>query len=110
MGVTAATDEHSSAIAWASREVSVGMVRAACRTPPGVWLPGITISMFVPNACNWFCTNSLALWPIDTMAVTAAMPITTPSTVRLARILFLASARNATRIVNRGFIVAEAGG
>lgn len=37
--------------------------------------------------------------PIETIAVTAAMPITTPSTVKLARILFLAKARKATRIV-----------
>ncbi len=53
----------------------------------------------VPRASNWLCTRALALWPTETIVVTAAMPITTPSTVSPARILFLPSARRAIRTV-----------
>ena len=38
------------------------------------------------------------------MVITAAMPITMPSTVKPARILFLANARAATRIVSQRFM------
>ena len=53
----------------------------------------------VPSVSNSFWTMALALWPMDTIVVTAAMPITTPRIVRLARILFLARARSAIRMV-----------
>src|SRR5580698_893785 len=51
----------------------------------------------------------LALWPTDTIVVTAAMPITTPSTVSPARILFLASARTAMRTVTGEIMVFREG-
>ena len=43
----------------------------------------------------------------DTIVVTAAMPMTTPSTVRPARSLFLASARRAMRIVRSPAVHAD---
>ena len=56
----------------------------------------------MPRLWNSPWTNWPALWPIDTIVVTAAMPITTPSTVKPARILFLASARKAIRkVINK---------
>ena len=50
----------------------------ACRTPPCRRLPGKTTITLVPSASNWPCTSPLALWPIETIVVTAAMPMTTP--------------------------------
>ena len=49
----------------------------------------------VPNPSSSPRTSALALCPIETIVVTAAIPITTPSTVKPARILFLAMARTA---------------
>src|SRR5262245_34053107 len=82
-------------MALASAAVSVGTVpsRAAWR-----WLaPGSTISTLEPRArnCDWI--SSLPPWPRLTMVVTEAMPMTTPSTVRPLRILFLASVRRARK-------------
>ena len=62
---------------------------------------GNTTSTFVPSDVNSPCTSRLALWPTDTIVVTAAMPMTTPSTVSPARILFFARARSATRTVSQ---------
>ena len=47
--------------------------------------------------------NDLQQWlcPIETIVVTAAIPITTPKIVKLARILFLRRARNAIRAVRK---------
>ena len=59
---------------------------------------------FVPSPWICPCTSALALSPMETIVVTAAMPITMPSTVRPARILFLARARKAMRTVSRRFI------
>jgi hypothetical protein len=56
----------------------------------------MTITL-VPRFLNSPCTNSLALVPMETIAVTAAIPITTPRIVRPARILFLPSAAIAMR-------------
>src|SRR6266513_5415140 len=44
----------------------------------------------------WNCVRTIrpAPWPIDTIVMTAAMPITTPSTVRPERSLFFASVRS----------------
>ena len=46
---------------------------------------------FVPSALNSLVIMAPAPWPIDTMIVTAAMPMTMPSTVNSERILFLLS-------------------
>ena len=56
----------------------------------------------VPRLWNCPCTSALALWPIDTIVVTAAMPMTTPSTVRPARSLFLASVPQGAGRAGRG--------
>ena len=61
--------------------------------------PGKTTITLVPIDSNCPRTSSLALCPIETIAVTAAMPMTTPRTVRPARSLFFARARRATRRV-----------
>ena len=102
MGVAASTDGHSLPIASLSRAVSV--LTMPCRTPPRLWLPGSTTITFVPSISNWLCTRPLALWPIETMAVTAAIPMTTPRIVSPARILFLANARQAMRRMSRAFM------
>src|SRR5258708_7366521 len=47
-----------------------------------------------PRFWNCVRTNRPAPWPIDTMVVTAAMPMTTPRTVSPERNLFLPSVRN----------------
>ena len=54
---------------------------------------------FVPTSLEFAPARARPLSPIDTIVVTAAMPITTPSTVSPARILFLARARRAIRTV-----------
>src|SRR6202795_4123915 len=46
-----------------------------------------------PRFWNSFCTSWPAPCPIDTIVVTAAMPMTTPRTVSPERSLFLASVR-----------------
>jgi hypothetical protein len=51
----------------------------------------------VPRFLNSPWTSSLALVPIETMAVTAAIPMTTPRMVKPARSLFLPSAAMAIR-------------
>src|SRR5262249_34550390 len=101
-GEAASTAEHSLAIASQSSAVSVGSL--ASRTPPRSVLPGMTTMTLVPRpwSCPW--TSAPALSPIETMVVTAAMPMTTPSTVRPARILFFARARRAMRRVRKNFI------
>ena len=53
----------------------------------------------VPKFLNSPWTNSLADVPIETIAVTAAIPITTPRMVSPARILFLLKAAIAMRNV-----------
>ena len=73
-------------------------------TPPPFWLPGWTMSTFVPMLWNWSCTIRPADWQIETSRMTAATPMTMPSTVRPARILFFASARKATRNDHQRFM------
>src|SRR5579884_257232 len=90
-GDTARTDGHSSARAAASAAVSV--VTEPERTPPLWPLDGSTMMTLEPSVLNWSCTSWPAPWPMDTMVVTAAMPMTTPSTVRPERSLFLPSVR-----------------
>src|SRR5262245_45192852 len=102
IGEEARIEGQSWAIASESRPVRV---TSACCRPPRRRVAGSTLMTFVPRLANWLCTSMLALWPTETMVVTAAMPITTPSTVRPARILFLASARKAIRRVT-GEIIA----
>ena len=55
---------------------------------------------FVPSDSNWPWTNRPALCPIETMVVTAAIPITTPRTVSEALSLFFNRARIAMRNVS----------
>src|SRR5262249_22936795 len=90
-GETARTDGHSAAMASASAAVSVGAV--PWRTPSACLRAGKTTIRLGPSVLNSFCTSWPAPWPMDTMVVTAAMPMTTASTVSPERNLFLASVR-----------------
>src|SRR5208337_1380000 len=53
----------------------------------------------VPIVWSWSCTNWPADWQMETRRMTAATPMTMPSTVSPARILFFANARRATRTI-----------
>ena len=55
------------------------------------------MSMLVPRLWNCCWTIRPADWLTETSKITAATPITMPSTVRPARILCFAKARKATR-------------
>src|SRR5512146_2873835 len=65
------------------------------RMPPRFTEPEATKSTLEPMAAIWSCTCRCAPWPTPTIAMTAATPMMMPSMVRLERILFRASARQA---------------
>lgn len=100
IGEVATIDGQSSEIAAESRAVNVTVAwerpspTVAWKDHDHICSNGFELTLYEP----------LALWPSDTIVVTAAIPITTPKTVRLARILFLASARKATRSVRNRLI------
>ena len=73
-------------------------------TPFPFWLPGVTKSTFVPSVSNCICTIRPADWLIETSRITAATPITIPSTVKPARVLFLVRARIAMRKIIETFM------
>ena len=77
------------------------------RTPPVVRLPAATNTRLVPKPwnCSWIITP--VDWLIETSKMTAATPMTMPSTVRPARILFFAKARKATRTISKRFMGAS---
>ena len=89
MGEEASTEGQSCAIASESRAVRVtsDLHHAAAAANLGQHDDHVG-----PEGLKLALDQQLALWPTETIVVTAAMPITTPSTVRPARILFLASA------------------
>ena len=62
------------------------------------------MTTFVPRLWNCCWTISPADWLTETSRITAATPITMPSTVSAARILFLARARRATRMISQRFM------
>ncbi len=111
IGVAASTAGHSAAMASASAALQRGdAARSPCarRRPSGC--RGWTMSTLVPMLWNCSCTIRPADWQIDTSRMTAATPMTMPSTVRPARILFFARARSATRRISRGSWPSHMGG
>ena len=70
-----------------------------------VRLPGRTMITLVPRLWNCSCTIRPADWLIETSRMTAATPMTIPSTVRPARSLFFAKARKATRKIIKRFMI-----
>ena len=102
-GVAARTEGHSRAMASESLVVSVILLPRLI--PSRCCDPGITTITFVPSCSNWLCTRLQALCPSETIVETAAMPMTRPSTVSPARILFRARARRAMRRVRKSSIV-----
>ena len=91
------TAGHSSAMAVASAAVSVAT--GTGRTPPLSLRAGKTKMTLDPRLWNWVRTKRPAPWPIETIVMTEAMPMTTPKTVSPERNLFLASVRN--EMINR---------
>ncbi len=88
----------SSSSASTSRSVKAGEVS---RVPgPIIRLPGRRISTLVPRLATLAETCADEPCPTVTMAMTAATPITTPSTVRNERSLFRTMAMKARRIVS----------
>ena len=79
---------------WPGRRPRSASATVPWRTPPLWLLAGRTTMTLEPRFWNSFCTSWPAPWPIDTIVVTAAMPMTTPSTVSPERSLFLASVRS----------------
>src|SRR5688572_21860636 len=110
-GLTARTAGHSSAMAWASS--GVRLVTRPSRTPLGLSLNrGNTRMTFDPRFRNSFWMRACPPCPIDTMTVTAAIPITTPRMVSRLRRVFLRSCRmdRTTRSATRtGVLPFEAG-
>ena len=84
-GATASTAGHSRLIASASSGLSVVMLPMPPRAPLAVIVPGITVRVLAPSERICACTAARAPWPIASVAITAATPITMPSTVSAAR-------------------------
>src|SRR4051812_12100500 len=57
-----------------------------------------------PRFLNWVRTSSPTPWPIDTMVMTAEMPMTTPRIVRSERSLFSLSERSEMSMRSMRFI------
>jgi hypothetical protein len=79
-----------------SSQVSVGCDPAPPRAPPLCDDPEETVSMFVPIDAKVLATRAFAPSPIETIAMTAATPMITPSTVSSERVLLRARAARAT--------------
>jgi hypothetical protein len=82
-------------MASASATVSVEALPNPARTPLLVVAPGRTTSRFVPRLAICASTAAFAPCPTATMAIRAATPMKTPSTVNAERSLLRASARPA---------------
>ncbi len=96
-GSTPARPWTPARIAFASSTVSVDTDPKPWRTPPTFALPGVTVRKLLPSPCICFCTPAVAPWPTETIAITAPTPMSIPSIVRTARILFCKSDRAADR-------------
>jgi hypothetical protein len=57
-------------------------------TPPELAVPGMISRLLAPMLRIVCCTAALAPWPISTMAMTAATPMTMPSVVSAERMTF----------------------
>src|SRR5271157_1659095 len=97
MGVLYITAWHCALMALASSSDRRDAVPASERTPPAVNAPGKIMSRLVPRLAIWELIALRAPWPMASMAMTAATPITMPSMVRNDRILFRLMERSAMR-------------
>src|SRR3989304_7055329 len=104
IGEAANTEGQSFAMASASAAFKLTTVPAPCWTPPSDRLLGKTINTFVPRVLNCSCTIKPADWLIEISRITAHTPMTIPSTVKVAPILFFAKARSETRMVIQKFM------
>ncbi len=93
MGATAFTFCTSRMIASKSSGVSVMELPVPKLTPPDAAVPGSTISVLAPMLANESLIALADPAPISTIAITAATPITMPSVVSTARVMFRCSAR-----------------
>src|SRR5918997_1047880 len=96
-GAAAVTPSISRRIAAASSSVRVEAAPAPSRAPPWVTLPGVTMARLAPSERICRSTRFRAPAPIATMAITAATPMTMPSTVRSERSVFAPMADRADR-------------
>ena len=89
----------ASRIASASSKVRVGVVALTStkRPPVCAWTPGLMKSRLDPVPRMFDSIDACAPAPRDINAITAATPITMPSTVKLVRSLLAVSARKARR-------------
>src|SRR5450756_81101 len=83
-------------IASTSSSESFELEPRPARAPEDVIVPGMTMRKFVPRDFSRSSDQPRAPSPIPTTATTQATPMMMPSAVRSERILFRASARNAT--------------
>src|SRR5262245_16131432 len=67
----------------------------------------MTNRLFAPRLWMLSATARFDPWPISTMAITAATPITMPSVVRAERRTFRLSASRATRTVGGRIVIAR---
>src|SRR5215471_6041403 len=81
-------------MASASSTDSVGELPNPDRTPPAREAPGSTTTRFVPRLSICWRTDSLAPWPTATIAINAATPMSTPSIVKIDRIVLRRTAWN----------------
>jgi hypothetical protein len=95
-GATAAAAGTSRSIASASSGVNVGELPPPKLTPPLAACPGMTKRLFAPRLWILSATARFDPWPISTIAITAATPITIPSVVRADRKTFRRKARKAS--------------
>ncbi|MCG3163444.1 MAG: hypothetical protein JMDDDDMK_04871 [Acidobacteria bacterium] len=105
-GEIMATVGHSRLMASTSSTVKVLTLveLVPLRTPPKFIELEKIVSILVPmlEICCWI--EACAPWPMLTMAITAATPMTMPSMVRAERILLRASARKAIRKITSMFM------
>ncbi len=81
-GAAASTPGTCALIAATSR---ASKARTSAREPPGPPCPGRAKSRLLPRLPSSSVTRAVAPLPIVTMAITAATPMTMPSTVRKER-------------------------
>ncbi len=103
-GVTAATEGTSFEMARPSSGLSVVVLPAPKEKPPDDAAPGKTIIRLRPIELICFSTMLDAPWPMATIAMTEAMPMTMPSIVRKVRTLLRPSCLTARWIEEKGFM------
>ena len=95
---TSSTSGTSSRIASMSPSVRVKKLLALMRTPPMLREPCGPMSSFcAPSPASWRSISAWVPWPTDTITITAAMPMITPSEVRALRIQLPRRAKIAVR-------------